>query len=215
MRLSKQFFEAPTLQVAPNLLGKKLVYATPAGIVAGWIVEVEAYLWKGDPACHAARGMTPRNQIMFEDAGRLYVYSIHAKYCMNIVTEIAGRGAAVLIRAVEPCEGIELMANNRGLTTTGRELTSGPGRLCMAFAIDRSLNGVDLVTDRKIWIEEDDELSPSKWRIQRSGRVGINVAQEKPWRFFVDGHRYVSGRAMDHRVKRNWAFAEIAAGRTS
>ena len=208
MRLTASFFDRPTLKVAKALLGTRLMRRTDRGLVAGWIVEVEAYLWRGDPACHANRGRTPRNAAMFYPPGRLYVYSIHAKYCMNVVTEAEGRGAAVLIRAVEPLYGEEWMRQNRGLDNLGPELTNGPGKLCAAFEIDRRLDGIDLTTHPAVWIEAAHAPLPAS-RIHRSGRIGIRVATEKPWRFFIDGNRFVSGRASDHRVPRRASLASL------
>lgn len=202
MRLKNEFYQQPTLKVAKELLGKKLVRRFADVIVSGWIVEVEAYLWRGDEACHANRGRTKRNETMFGRPGLLYVYPIHAKFCMNVVTEVEGRGAAVLIRAVEPIDGIAKMRYFRGNTEL-EQLTNGPGKLCSAFCIDRRFNGIDLVNDDDMWIEEDSKaISRPQWRVHRSGRIGISRAQEKLWRFFVDGNRFVSGRVADHRVPR-------------
>jgi DNA-3-methyladenine glycosylase len=201
MRLTVEFYRASTLTVARRLLGKRFVRRLPSGIVSGLIVEVEAYLWRGDSACHAAKGMKERNRIMFGTPGLLYVYPIHAKYCMNVVTEKEGRGAAVLIRAIEPDAGIELMRDLRPVEKDV-ELTNGPGKLCSSLAIDRHCNGIDLLSHPDVWIEETEHRpSLSTWSIHRSGRIGISAAQEKLWRFFVDGNRYVSGRARDHRRK--------------
>ncbi len=202
MRLKNEFYRQPTLKVAKELLGKKLVRRFPDVIVSGWIVEVEAYLWRGDEACHANRGITKRNETMFGRPGLLYVYPIHAKFCMNVVTEVEGRGAAVLVRAVEPIDGISKMQSFRGVTEF-EQLTNGPAKLCSAFDIDRRFNGIDLVADEDVWIEDDAKaISRTKLRIHRSGRIGISRAQEKLWRFFVDGNRFVSGRVADHRVPR-------------
>ncbi len=198
MRLERSFYEQSTLNLAKQLLGKLLVRRLPEGIVSGWIVETEAYLWRGDPACHANRGMTERNRVMFGSPGTLYVYSIHAKYCMNIVTESAGRGAAVLIRAIEPWQGHDLLARNRG-GVAEPQWTSGPGKLCAAMAVDRRLNGEDLVTSQAIWLETDGlRAIPRRFPVRTSPRIGISQAQERPWRFFIDGNRYVSGRAAHH-----------------
>jgi DNA-3-methyladenine glycosylase len=210
MRLTASFFDRPTLKVAKALLGTRLMRRTDRGLVAGWIVEVEAYLWRGDPACHAHRGRTPRNAAMFYRPGTLYVYSIHAKYCMNVVTEAEGRGAAILIRAVEPLHGEEWMRQNRALEELGPDLTNGPGKLCEAFEIDRRLNGVNLTTDPAIWLESGEQPLPPS-RIHCSGRIGIRVATEKLWRFFIDGNRYVSGRASDHRIPRQAILGPVAA----
>jgi DNA-3-methyladenine glycosylase len=197
MRLTAEFYQSPTLTVARELLGKRLVRKLPEGIVAGWIVETEAYHWRGDPACHANRGMTASNRAMFGAPGTLYVYPIHAKYCMNVVTEREGRGAAVLIRAIEPTDGFEILCRNRGHVEHA-EWTNGPGKLCMAMSVDRQLNGIDLPTHPEIWIEAPQPSAQPRWSIGRSPRIGISAAQEKLWRFFIDGNRYVSGRATFH-----------------
>jgi len=195
--LKTEFFEASTLSVAKRLLGKRLVRQLPEGTVAGWVVEVEAYLWRRDPACHANRGMTASNQALFGPPGTLYVYPIHAKYCMNVVTEQEGRGAAVLIRAIEPSDGHEILAKYRS-GVEQKQLTNGPGKLCMAMNIDRRLNGIDLTTHPDIWLESDPNPKKGRWTISRSGRIGISAATEKLWRFFIDGNRFVSGRSKDH-----------------
>jgi DNA-3-methyladenine glycosylase len=197
MRLKADFFDASTLTIAKRLLGKKLVRQLPEGIVAGWIVETEAYLWRGDPACHASRGITASNQAMFGPPGSLYVYPIHAKFCLNVVTERAGRGAAVLIRAIEPTDGLGILSQYRqGVEPTQR--TNGPGKLCLAMSIDRRHNGIDLNENSEIWIESPEVPFRPRWKIKTSGRIGISAGQDKPWRFFIDGNRFVSGRASDH-----------------
>jgi DNA-3-methyladenine glycosylase len=210
MRLKNEFYRQPTLKVAKALLGKRLVRRFPNGIVSGWIVEVEAYLWRGDEACHANRGMTKRNETMFGRSGLLYVYPIHAKYCMNVVTEVEGRGAAVLIRAIEPIDGLGIMRDFRGIADL-EQLTNGPGKLCSAFGIDRHFNGIDLIDHEDVWIEDDSKIfSGNKLRVHRSGRIGISRAQEKLWRFFIDGNRFVSGRVADHRVPRAESLRQLA-----
>jgi DNA-3-methyladenine glycosylase len=203
MRLKADFFGASTLMIAKRLLGKKLVRQLPEGLVAGWIVETEAYQWRGDPACHASRGITASNRAMFGPPGTLYVYPIHAKFCLNIVTEREGRGAAVLIRAIEPTDGLRILSQYRqGVEPT--QWTNGPGKLCLAMSIDRRLNGIDLTENSEIWVESPEALPRQSWKMNSSGRIGISAGQDKPWRFFIDGNRYVSGRASDHsQARRN------------
>ncbi len=172
--LDRTFFEGSTAAVAQRLLGKLLVRRLSNGQrLSGIIVEVEAYVSEGDPACHSHRGPTPRNASMFLSAGTLYVYSIHTRYCLNVVTEAAGRGSAVLIRALQPLEGLEAMALLRGVevpdelasdpsengpshsrrTAWLRSLTTGPGRLCQALAVDRLHDGLELPQADTIWVE--------------------------------------------------------------
>jgi DNA-3-methyladenine glycosylase len=205
MRLDRAFYSQPTLRLAKNLLGKHLVHETSAGRLSGWIVEVEAYLWRRDPACHAARGMTNKNRSMFDQPGTLYVYCIHSCWCMNVVSEIEGRGAAVLIRALEPIEGLEHMHGQRRVENRV-ELTNGPGKLCQAMGIDRQQNGLDLVDHDSLWIEQP-SAAPS-FRVSRSPRIGIREGTELLYRYFVDGNRFVSGRAAYHSLPRKSALGE-------
>jgi DNA-3-methyladenine glycosylase len=229
LRLEYDFFVGSTEQVALNLLGKLLVTALPDGQrLSGLIVEVEAYLAEHDPASHSARGRSPKNASMFAPPGTLYVYSIHAKHCLNIVTEPAGRGAAVLIRALEPWEGQSTMLKHRGLLVphaatsaqpeqqptapspklelkTAVGLTSGPGRLCQALAIDRRQDGLDLPSSPVVWLERRTEDMPV-YNTRSSPRIGISHARDLPLRWFMDGHYFVSGRARDHSRGRWWSF---------
>ncbi|MEQ1824641.1 MAG: DNA-3-methyladenine glycosylase [Pirellula sp.] len=204
-RFSKRFFQLPTLVVARRLLGQRFVYDSIDGRIAGRIVEVEAYLSENDPACHAARGVTRRNQTMFGPPGRLYVYAIHSRYCMNVVTEPSGFGAAVLIRAIEPEDGMEIMQRNRPVDSV-RELTNGPGKLCQAMGINTTLDGHCLWESDTMWIERVD--SRVDFTVQTSTRIGLSQAKELELRFFIDGHQYVSGRASDHSIARNWCWNE-------
>ncbi|OGJ46888.1 3-methyladenine DNA glycosylase [Candidatus Peregrinibacteria bacterium RIFOXYB12_FULL_41_12] len=160
MRLSRDFFERNTLDVARELLGKFMVFNGKVGR----ITEVEAYIGQDDPACHAARGMTPRNRVMFGQGGFSYVYFIYGMYhCLNFVTEREGFPAAVLIRGVES--------------------VSGPGRLCKTFGIDKTHSGVDLCTSDSFYVE-DRGYKPAC--IKETPRIGIKVGKDKMWRFIDD-----------------------------
>ncbi|MFP6619211.1 MAG: DNA-3-methyladenine glycosylase [Pirellulaceae bacterium] len=189
--LPTRFYSRATVDVALDLLGKHLFRWTPQGVTAGMIVEVEAYLPQRDPACHTYRGKTPRNEVMFGPPGRAYVYSIHARYCLNAVTESRGQGGAVLIRAVEPILGMELMQIRRGQVKS-RELTRGPARLCEAFGLDRRFNGLDLTGSRALWLTRARKCQKSL-RIMRSARIGVTEPRHRCLRFFLADNEYVSG----------------------
>lgn len=178
--------------LARKLLGCQLVTAVRGMRVSGEIVEVEAYLSADDPACHAARGMTKRNSAMFKGAGHCYVYLIYGMYhCVNVVSDPEGAGSGVLIRAVAPGEGIEVMKRRRGLSDL-RALARGPGRLCQSFGISSTLSGQHLATSNRIWIEPFREYAPREVGV--SGRIGIAAGKELPLRFFVKGSPWVSGK---------------------
>ena len=191
MKLPRSFYEQCTVDVARQLLGKYLVREHADGITVGRIVETEAYVGPQDKACHASRGRTPRTEIMFGPAGHAYVYFIYGfHYMLNIVTERMDFPAAVLIRAVEPVKGIRLMKKRRR-TEEPRNLASGPGKLCEAFAIDRTLNGSDLCGNI-IYLRDDGEPAPS---FITKPRVGVDYAgkwKHKPWRFFIRSNEFVS-----------------------
>jgi DNA-3-methyladenine glycosylase len=206
LRLPKLFYEADTLALARDLLGTLLVRHVNGERLSGIIVETEAYLATGDPASHSHRGPNRKNAAMFMPAGTLYVYSIHAKYCMNIVTEDPKSGAAVLVRALEPYEGIEAMQKRRGREGL-RDLCSGPARLCQAMAIDAALDKLDLTTSDEIWLEEPPSVVRKRqWEVAVSPRIGISSAQDALYRYFIDGHYCVSGLARLHSQKRAWLF---------
>ncbi|MCL2128656.1 MAG: DNA-3-methyladenine glycosylase, partial [Treponema sp.] len=176
MALGKKFFNRPAVELAKALLGKYLVF----GELKGKIVETEAYLCRDDPGSHSRGGLTARNAPMFGPAGFTYVYFIYGMYhCLNIVSGKTGEGEAVLIRALEPLEGIELMMKRR---KTGKieNLCSGPGRLCQAFGITRKHNNMSLI---------DGEMrvcnSRDKPEIAASGRVGLSAGQDLELRFYI------------------------------
>ncbi len=201
--LPPDFYHRNVVDVARDLIGCLLTRQSRSGRTVGRIVETEAYLASGDPACHAARGMTRRNLVMFGAPGKAYVYSIHTRFCLNAVSQAKGEPAAVLIRAVEPLDGIDLMAQRRG-TDRMLDLARGPGRLCEAFQIDRRLDDFLLTRGTRLWIAPPDEPI-STADISASSRIGIRLAQDLPLRFFLDGSPFVSGprrwhrRPIDHR----------------
>jgi DNA-3-methyladenine glycosylase len=197
-RFSRGFFARDTLIVANDLLGARLVRLLDGQRVSGVVVECEAYVGQEDTACHASRGRTPRNEVMFGPAGYAYVYFTYGMHWMlNVVTEEEGFPAAVLLRAIQPVEGVETMRALRqakGRPRTDRELTSGPARLTQALAIDKALNGVELITGDVLWLEPGVSLPADT--VERGPRIGINYAAEKdrlaPWRFWVKDNPYVS-----------------------
>jgi DNA-3-methyladenine glycosylase len=201
-KLPRAFYARPTLQVAGDLLGKVLVHRTRPGVTSGVIVEVEAYIGESDPACHAAPGRTPRNAPLYGPPGHAYVYlNYGVHYLVNVVTETVGSPAAVLIRALEPLEGVDLMRKRRARTRTARhaprqkrlsdyELCKGPGNVTHALGISLRQNNVDLLGD-ELYIEDRgcgvDEIS---W----SPRIGITKGTEVHWRCYAAASAAVSGR---------------------
>lgn len=187
-RLPITFYQRGSVDVARDLLGRVLVRSDAEGTLRGRIVEVEAYTGQTDPGSHAFRGPTPRNRVMFGPAGYLYVYiSYGMHYCMNVVTDREDIAGAVLLRALEPLDGIPVMEARRG----GRslvELCNGPGKLCQAFGIGREQNGASLEASA-IWIEDDGYVVGE---VQTTSRVGLSNGRELPLRFFLAGNRFVS-----------------------
>jgi DNA-3-methyladenine glycosylase len=187
--LPVSFYGRDTSTVARELLGHILVSKNSEGMTSGRIVETEAYL-QNDPACHAAKGVTKRNRAMFGPPGCAYIYLIYGMYyCFNVVTREQGIGEAVLIRALEPLDGIELMKKRRGRGKL-TELCSGPGRLVQAMGIDKDLNGQDL-TGNGLFICAAGE---GGHEIVNTTRVGISEGKELPLRFYVAGNPNVSKR---------------------
>jgi len=194
-RLGRPFFARPTLVVAEALIGKVLVHTTREGTTAGAIVETEAYIGEDDPACHAAPGPTPRNQPLYGPPGVFYVYLNYGMhFLVNIVTEGKGFPAAVLLRALEPVDGRELMARRRGAgpdrPIPEAALCRGPGNLTRAMAITLAHNRL-AVSGASLYIEDRGlDPGPVAW----SPRVGINVGVEQPWRCYAAGSAAVSGK---------------------
>ena len=193
MKLSRSFYEQPTIDVAKQLLGKFLIHRHTDATLVGRIVETEAYLGPQDLACHAAKGRTRRTEVMFGAAGHAYVYFIYGFYNMlNLVTEAEDYPAAVLIRAVQPIRGVELMKQQRKSDLL-HNLASGPGKLCQAFAIDRSHNGAD-VCGKTLYLEDRGEPTP---KFDATPRIGVDYAgawRDKPLRFVVRDSKFVSKR---------------------
>lgn len=212
--LPQAFYDREASLVARELLGKRLVRETPEGRTSGRIVETEAYLSRRDPACHATRGQTRKNASMFGPPGRAYVYMIHSRWCLNAVTEPENSPSAVLIRAIEPLEGGELMQARREQRFLlaeralkprerpffpPRDLARGPGRLCDALAIDKQFDGWDLTAGEALWIASDPEFTAARTKIVRSPRIGISAATERLLRFFLADNHYVSGSRVGGR----------------
>jgi DNA-3-methyladenine glycosylase len=189
-RLPRSFYARSALRAGPELLGRVLVRTLADGTrLAARIVETEAYL-PGDPASHAFRGMTRRNGVMFGPPGHLYVYFTYGNHwMMNAVTGRAGLGTAVLLRAAEPLEGLEVMAANRGREDP-RDLCSGPGKLAKAFGVTGTQNGLDLVRGSDMHILEGRPVPRS--RVSRTTRVGVTLGAERRWRFIITGDPFVS-----------------------
>jgi DNA-3-methyladenine glycosylase len=179
-----------TVQLARFLIGKMLVRILAEGIAGGRIVETEAYSI-GDLAGHAYRGMTPRNRALFLERGHAYVYLAYGtSFMLNVSSETLGVGAGVLIRAIEPTDGISIMQRNRSRTERVRDLARGPGRLCAALGIDRRLDGIDLCRAGPLWLGSDGQAAGE---IGQSKRIGITRAADSPLRFYVRGNSFVSG----------------------
>lgn len=195
MKLPRSFYvREDVVAVARDLLGKRLCTCIDGRLTAGMIVETEAYSGRNDKACHANEGLrTDRTEVMYHAGGKAYVYLIYGMYhMMNVVTNVEGRADAVLIRAVEPLDGIDLITERRGVKPGRRELSAGPGRLCLALGINRDLYGADLLGDT-IWIEEHAAIAGDQ--IIASPRVRVDYAGEdalRPWRFRIKGNRWLS-----------------------
>lgn len=187
--LSKKFYNRDPIIVARELLGKILVRNINGKVISGRIVETEAYLGFNDEAAHSFIGKTNRNKSLFGPPGMAYIYRIHMQYCVNAVTNEIDDPGGVLIRALEPIEGIEEMKRNREKENL-KDLTSGPGKLCKALNITLEQDGVDLKNKKSpIYIVEDNYKSSE---IVSSKRIGISKAAEHEWRFYIKGNGFIS-----------------------
>lgn len=190
-KLPRKFYTQRTLTVAKELLGKIFVRKIGSISLSGMIVETEAYLFN-DPASHSFRGITDRTKPMFNNGGFLYVYFTYGMhYCANVVTNREGIGEAVLIRAVEPIEGLEMMSVNRNMKKTGdlHTLTNGPTKFAQAFSLTTIHSGIDLCED-DIFITEGQPIP--KLKIVSTTRIGISTAKDKKWRFYLKGNTWIS-----------------------
>lgn len=198
-KLPPTFYTQPTLELARQLLGKTLICAPPdEAATAGIIVETEGYVGHDDPASHAFIGRTHRNDLMWGEPGRAYVYFTYGTHWMlNVVTETADYPAAVLIRAVQPILGLAAMRERRGLQflkskPDDRQLTNGPGKLCRAMAIDGTLNGQSFQGPSLLISQTPPDLALPAFQPIHTTRIGISRGQELPWRYYVPGNRFVS-----------------------
>ena len=187
MKLTREFYSRKTNSVAKDLLGCVLVRRIGDKKLSGKIVETEAYFGENDPASHAFCGITPRNKIMFGSPGVAYIYLIYGNYhCLNFVTEKNNIAGAVLIRALEPLDGIKIMKKNREIDEI-KMLTNGPGKLTQAFDITRDQNGLDL-TGNTLYVLR----GPKPEKIVQTTRIGINKGKELKLRFYIKGSEFVS-----------------------
>jgi DNA-3-methyladenine glycosylase len=196
MILDRSFYQQEVMTVARELLGKILVHETTKGVTAGRIVETEAYMGPEDQAAHSSGGRrTPRNEVMYGPKGHAYVYFIYGLYwCLNVTSGSAlGKPEAVLLRALEPVVGQDIMANRRGVTVgKAANLTNGPSKLCMAMEISKMQNKADL-TAPPLYV--NDALPVPKGNIVETTRIGVDYAGEwrnRPWRFYIKGNKFVS-----------------------
>src|ERR1051325_6670121 len=190
-RFSRKFYQQDSVTVSKRLLGCYLHRVIDGEEMIGRIVETEAYSCFDDPACHAFRGKTPRNAIMFEEGGYSYVYFTYGMHhCFNVTTNEEGIAEAVLIRALEPVQGLETMKKLRAAKMAApRDLTNGPGKLCQALHLTRNDNGIDLIESDELFITQGKPIEANL--LGTSTRIGINVAKHHPWRFFINGNEFV------------------------
>ena len=188
MILPRAFYEKDPALVARNLLGKVLLRRTDSEVLTGKIVETEAYYGEEDPASRAFRGEKTYNKVMFGEPGRVFIYMVHSHWLLNIVAHPEGEVGAILMRALEPLEGIRIMSKNRGVEDV-RALTSGPGKLTRALAVTNELNGKDVTEDGPIVVVEGEE---DDFEVGISHRIGVRVDLPQELRFFIKGNRFLS-----------------------
>lgn len=190
--LPREFYKRRPLEVARDLLGMKLVRIINSKVLTGEIVEVEAYGGRDDPASHAYHGLTERNKAMFSSPGIAYIYFIYGNhYCLNVVAKKGKEPGAVLIRALRPIEGIDVMIKNRGVFNI-KQLTTGPGKLTKAFDIDKRFDEWDLTLGKELFIAEGKKVSDKF--IEYTTRIGVKAAKRRKWRIFVKNLSFVSRR---------------------
>lgn len=188
---SRAALAVPAAELAPSLLGWTLAHTTDEGTVGVELTEVEAYMGQDDPASHAFRGRTERNRVMFGEAGHLYTYlSYGMHWCSNLVTGPEGQASAVLLRAGRVVQGVDLARRRRGERVKDVALARGPGCLGQALGLNRDHNGVDLLADGSLWLRPGPPVSPE--RVAAGHRVGVRLAHDVPWRFWVIGDPTVS-----------------------
>lgn len=191
MKLPREFYLRDGLTVARELIGKKIVTRLPDGVTSGIIVETEAYMGTIDAAAHSYRGLTERTRIFFGDGGFVYVYLIYGRnLCTNVVANVAGVPEAVLIRALEPVDGVELMCRRRGKNNL-RDLCSGPGKLSQALGVTKNFYGADLCGD-EIFIELAENFQSTVAATRRINVDYAGAAAEYPWRFIAAGSKFLS-----------------------
>jgi DNA-3-methyladenine glycosylase len=197
-KLARPFYARPTLVVAEALIGKVLVHRSSRGVTSGAIVEVEAYIGESDPACHAAPGPTPRNAPLYGPPGFAYVYLNYGVHnLVNVVTEDAGSPAAVLIRSLEPLDGVPLMRKRRGEAVADSDLCRGPGNLTRAMGIGLNHNRADLCGPELYIEDRQRSIADVEWTV----RVGITAGADRRWRCFLVGSRAVSTLRMGSKKR--------------
>ena len=187
--LPREFYERDPAIVAKDMLGKILVRKLNSEVLSGKIVETEAYYGEKDPASKAYKGRKPFNELMFLDVGKTFIYMVHGNWLLNIVAHAKGDVGAVLIRAVEPIQGIEIMKKRRNVSSL-RDLTSGPGKLTKAFAVTKDLNGIDIAKEESMLVIMDGEKESLS--ICSSHRIGVKADLPQKLRFFIEGSMFVS-----------------------
>lgn len=197
--VGRKFYLRDTVTVSKDLLGKLIVRKTKYETLIAKITETEAYRGSDDPASHSYLKITKRNKVMFDTGGRVYVYFIYGNYnCFNIVTEKKGTGSAVLIRAAEPVEGIELMKSFRGKIKNIYELTNGPGKLCKALNIDKTFYGKDVTEEGEIFISYPQRKE--KFEIVSTKRIGISKGADLPFRFFIKDNPFITKHKFNNEI---------------